>query len=165
MEYLNLMLCVMRLSTIFLPAQLRGPRPRKPTWCKGCYCQIIVHCKVIVEQHFTFIFFMFPNFTFGFVMFPSEKSNTSGLVPPAFTWGNSFSSLSAIHLQIHVTNLFVVWHRLPVKNIGHPFLSDPGVSGVRSMGPVVSNWLTPRPLCRLNWCDSGWWRYKLYTNW
>ena len=122
MEYLNLMLCVMRLSTIFLPAQLRGPRPRKPTWCKGCYCQIIVHCKVIVEQHFTFIFFMFPNFTFGFVMFPSEKSNTSGLVPPAFTWGNSFSSLSAIHLQIHVTNLFVVWHRLPVKNIGHPFL-------------------------------------------
>ena len=55
-------------------------------------------------------------------MFPSEKSNTSGLVPPAFTCGNSFSGLSAIHLQIHVTNLFVVWHRLPVKNIGHPFL-------------------------------------------
>ena len=25
--------------------------------------------------------------------------------------------------------------------------------------------LSPRPLCRLNWCDSGWWRYKLNTNW
>ena len=22
-----------------------------------------------------------------------------------------------------------------------------------------------KTFCRLNWCDSGWWRYKLYTNW
>ena len=42
------------------------------------------------------------------------------------------------------------------------FLSDPGVSGVRSMGPVVWNWDT---FCRLNWCDFGWWRYKLNTCW
>ena len=46
-----------------------------------------------------------------------------------------------------------------------PFLSDPGVPGVRSMGPVVFHWLTELPLCRLNWCDSGWWRYELNTNW
>ena len=45
------------------------------------------------------------------------------------------------------------------------FLSDPGVPGVRSMGPVLSHWLSLRPLCRLNWCDSGRWRYQLNTNW
>ena len=45
------------------------------------------------------------------------------------------------------------------------FLSDPGVPGVRSMGPVVSHWVSELPLCRLNWCDSGWWRYELNTNW
>ena len=37
------------------------------------------------------------------------------------------------------------------------FLSDPGVPGVRSLGPDVTN--------RLNWCDSGWWRYQLNTKW
>ena len=43
---------------------------------------------------------MFPNFTFGFVMFPSEKSNTSGLVPPAFTCGgNSISSANHLRNQ------------------------------------------------------------------
>ena len=42
------------------------------------------------------------------------------------------------------------------------FLSDPGVSGVWYMGPVLSN---TDNFCRLNWCDSGWWRYKLNTNW
>ena len=25
-----------------------------------------------------------------------------------------------------------------------------------------TNWAT---FCRLNWCDSGWWRYQLNTNW
>ena len=30
------------------------------------------------------------------------------------------------------------------------FLSDPGVPGVRSMGPVVSHKLTEEPFCRLN---------------
>ena len=51
---------------------------------------------------------------------------------------------------------------LNIEVILEIFLSDPGVPGVRSMGPVLSHWVT---LCRLNWCDSGWWRYKLNTNW
>ena len=37
------------------------------------------------------------------------------------------------------------------------FLSDPGIPGVRSMGPGVSNSLTDKTFCRLNWCESGWW--------
>ena len=45
------------------------------------------------------------------------------------------------------------------------FLSYPGKPGVRSLGPDVrpplSEWKT---LCRLNWCDSGWWGYQLNTN-
>ena len=50
------------------------------------------------------------------------------------------------------------------------FLSDPGVPGVRSMGPVVSNWVSEyETFCKLNWCDSGWWRYQRNaprkTNW
>ena len=28
----------------------------------------------------------------------------------------------------------------------------------------LSNWVSI-PLCKLNWCDSSWWRYKLITNW
>ena len=45
------------------------------------------------------------------------------------------------------------------------FLSDPGLS----TGPIyvsgclkLSEWETLLKLC---WCDSGWWRYKLDTNW
>ena len=34
---------------------------------------------------------------------------------------------------------------------------------VRSMGRVLSNKLSY--VCKLYWCDSGWWRYKLDTNW
>ena len=30
------------------------------------------------------------------------------------------------------------------------FLSDPGIPGVRSMGPVVSNKLSEEPCCKLN---------------
>ena len=46
------------------------------------------------------------------------------------------------------------------------FLSDPGVPGVRSMGPVVSHSLTEsKTFVKLNWVDSGWWRYQLNTNW
>ena len=41
------------------------------------------------------------------------------------------------------------------------FLSDPGVPGVRSMGPSLSNW---GRFCRYNWCDSAFWRYQLNTN-
>ena len=42
------------------------------------------------------------------------------------------------------------------------FLSDPGVPGVRSMGPDLSKWLSDSDmLLKLNWCDSGWWRYQL----
>ena len=40
------------------------------------------------------------------------------------------------------------------------FLPDPGVSGVRSMGPGVSNYDTFVKLC---WCYSGWWWYQLNT--
>ena len=29
----------------------------------------------------------------------------------------------------------------------------------------LTDWLTERRLCRLDWCDSGWWRYQLNTNW
>ena len=43
----------------------------------------------------------------------------------------------------------------------YAYLSDPGEPGVRSMGPGVSNWVHPRGLLRLNWCDSGWWRSQL----
>ena len=43
------------------------------------------------------------------------------------------------------------------------FLSDPGVPGVRSMGPVS---LThSKTFLKLNWCDSGLWRYQVNTNW
>ena len=41
------------------------------------------------------------------------------------------------------------------------FLSDSGIPWVRSMGPSVSD----NTFCRLNWRDSGWWRYQLDTNW
>ena len=34
------------------------------------------------------------------------------------------------------------------------------VHGFRSMGPGVSK-SDYNTLCRLNWCDSGWWRYQL----
>ena len=46
----------------------------------------------------------------------------------------------------------------------HLFKASIYVPGVRSMGPVLSNWLSI-PFCKLNWCDSSWWRYKLNTNW
>ena len=35
------------------------------------------------------------------------------------------------------------------------------LSLVRSMGPVDSKSLRMRGFWRLNWCDSGWWRYQL----
>ena len=49
----------------------------------------IIHQKVNIEQIFTF----------GFVMFPSEKSKTSGLVPPAFTCTYAFSITSITCLR------------------------------------------------------------------
>ena len=45
------------------------------------------------------------------------------------------------------------------------FLSDPGKPGVRSLGPDVRPSVCPYTLLRLNWCDSGWWRYQVNTNW
>ena len=42
------------------------------------------------------------------------------------------------------------------------FLSDPGKPGVRSMGRDVP---PSHTFSRLNWCDSGWWRYQVNTNW
>ena len=36
------------------------------------------------------------------------------------------------------------------------------VSLVRSMDPSVCHW---ERLLKLNWCDSGWWRYQLNTCW
>ena len=44
--------------------------------------------------------------------------------------------------------LFMMEMLAPIRQ----FLSDPG----------KPDWET---LCRLNWCDSGWWRYQLNTNW
>ena len=46
----------------------------------------------------------------------------------------------------------------------HIFLSDPGVPGPIFVSGChsVSEWDT---FVRLNWCDSGWWRYQLNTNW
>ena len=44
--------------------------------------------------------------------------------------------------------------RLKLKTHFVILLSDPGVPGVRSMGPDVTTYNT---ICRLNWCDSGWW--------
>ena len=52
-------------------------------------------------------------------------------------------------------NFYVVVERLSY------FLSDPGPR-VRSMGPSVSNWVA---LLKLNWSDSGWWRYQRNINW
>ena len=40
--------------------------------------------------------------------------------------------------------------------------SDPGKPGVRSLGPDVTN---SKRFVRLNWCDSGWWRYQVNTSW
>ena len=37
-------------------------------------------------------------------------------------------------------------------------LSDPGIPGAQPMGPDVI-------VLRLHRCDSGWWRYRLNTNW
>ena len=44
------------------------------------------------------------------------------------------------------------------------FLSDPGVPGPIYGFTSLSQteWDT---LCKLNWCDSSWWRYNLNTNW
>ena len=68
---------------------------------------------------------------------------------------------SIIREALNDQKLGILWIMARV----YRFLSDPGVSGVRSMGPVVSNSLTKYTLCKLNWCDSSWWRYKLNTNW
>ena len=64
------------------------------------------------------------------------------------------------HFHSHPTSGLISWHspRLCLQDL----LSDPGIHGVRSMGPCVSNWET---LGWLNWCDSGWWRYQRNTNW
>ena len=54
--------------------------------------------------------------------------------------------------KLHLLNIFL-WQ----------FLSDPGKpAGVRSLGPYVRLSVT---FCRLYWCDSGWWRYQLDTDW
>ena len=42
------------------------------------------------------------------------------------------------------------------------FLPDPGVSGVRSMGPGVP---PSKNFVKLCWCDSGSWWYQLNTDW
>ena len=44
------------------------------------------------------------------------------------------------------------------------FLSDPGVPGPIFVSGCPSVRHSER-LCRLNWCDSGWWGYQLNTNW
>ena len=60
--------------------------------------------------------------------------------------------------------LTIFFLKLPMyRKIAVDFLSDPGVSGVWSMGLLLSNSLSI-PFCRLNWCDSSWWRYQFNTN-
>ena len=50
-------------------------------------------------------------------------------------------------------NLLGIWTKVDyVRTCA--FLSDPGVPGVRSMGPDLC---PSHTICRLNWCDSGWW--------
>ena len=79
--------------------------------------------------------------------------------------------------QVKFTTCQLIWycckainaayrHILTMTNSHHggflsvSFLSDPGIPGVRSMCLSVSNWVSKWRLCRLNWCDSGWWRYQ-----
>ena len=41
-----------------------------------------------------------------------------------------------------------------------------GKPGVRSLGPSVRlSVRLSKTFVKLNWCDSGWWRYQLNTNW
>ena len=48
----------------------------------------------------------------------------------------------------------------------HFCLPDPGVPGVQSMGPGVSNYIhSYDTLVKVCWCDSGWWWYQLNTSW
>ena len=57
------------------------------------------------------------------------------------------------------------WIISPAIDYCNRFLPDPGVSGVRSMGPGVSMSLThSERFLKLGWCDSGWWWYQLNTS-
>ena len=70
-----------------------------------------------------------------------------------------------------------MWQKVPswrAVQSGHPirspnpvvqYLSDPCKPGVRSLGPDARKSVRPTPMCRLNWCDSGWRGYQLRTNW
>ena len=52
-----------------------------------------------------------------------------------------------------------------IFNIEHNrFLTDPGVPGVRSMGPSMSV-THSNTFLKLNRVNSGWWRYQLNSNW
>ena len=75
---------------------------------------------------------------------------------------NKNKNCNACNFQ-HLYIFFLLKQRL-CKEIN--FLPDPGVSGVRSMGPGVSIYVTTsRSFVKLYWCDYGWWWYQLNTNW
>ena len=60
------------------------------------------------------------------------------------------SNLTCIDWQCTLVDRFIIGPRCPWGPIyGSGSLSQ-------------TNWDT---FCRLNWCDSGWWRYQLDTNW
>ena len=92
------------------------------------------------------------------------------LSPPSFIHREKIKTTSEMHI-LHIAPWYFMKSRFLLQFLIYShnvlvFLSDPGVPGVRSMGPVLWNWLTDwESFCRLNWCDSGWWRYQLNTNW
>ena len=58
----------------------------------------------------------------------SSKAGVQHLVP----------EVEAVH-DVHLWILVLSGNKANLENIGILFLSDPGVPGVRSMGPVVSH--------------------------
>ena len=61
----------------------------------------------------------------------------------------------------HASAVGMIW---VMDSIPWLLLPDPGVSGVRSMGPGLSIYLcTYGSFVKLCWCDSGWWWYQLNT--
>ena len=77
---------------------------------------------------------------------PSWQHGTQTLFDDFRHTGNS-------QWPIQILNL--TWSVKWVKS----FLSDQGVPGVPSIGPVVSK-VRPRGFFWLNWCDSAWGRYQ-----
>ena len=62
-----------------------------------------------------------------------------------------------------ISTSFSFWHRRAAGCCKFDFYCGPRYLGSDLWVRVsVSNWET---FLRLSWCDSGWWRYQLNTNW